>query len=348
MRRAAVIGAGVVGLYTALALAASGYQVRVYEAEAPGSGASTRNANVLHAVQPPPGRARRRLAREGAALHRVCAPRIGYSIMEVPLVIPALTAVEEVMLPLVALAIKALAPGTRVALASRREALSLEPLLAGSTRRAVIVKGYGVVDSRKIVEALVDAAERAGVEIAGGRVTRVVEGGVELADGYVDQGYEVIVNAAGAGAADVAAASGALRYRVALVEGFMRLYRGPTLNAIVAPVPRPGPGKGGALIPQLDGSLLVGPTWGAPDDGSWKRYSKLVSEPLGGLIREVVGLRTVGEKRDFVIAAQWLGTARVVHLLGIESPGLTAAPALALEALKAAGLSVKSPCNVKT
>ncbi len=345
MARAAVVGAGVVGLYAALALLASGYEVTVYEAVEPGAGASTRNANVLHVVQPPPGRLRRALAREGARLHRACAERLGYRVVETRLIIPALTPLEEALLPLVALAVKALAPHTAARLVSRREALALEPGLSRRTRRALLVEGYGVVDSREVIAALMEAVESLGGSLARGRVERLAPGGlVELEGGASEGPYSVVVNAAGAGAAAIAEASGAGRHRVDLVEGVMRLYRRPQLQAIVAPLPRPGPGKGGALIPQLDGSLLAGPTWG-PSEEPWGRYARLLEEPPSGLRGEVRGLRTVSERRDFVIAASRLGGARAVHLLGIESPGLTAAPALALEALRAVGVRGKYPCT---
>jgi len=346
VRRAAVVGAGVVGLYTALALAEAGYEVTVYEAEAPGAGASTRNANVLHALQPPPGRARRRLARAGSRLHRLCAARLGYRVMETRLVIPALTLAEEAMLPFVAAAVKALAPHAAVKLASRREALAAEPLLAHTTRRALIVGGYGIVDSREVIGALVEALGEAGGSIVRGRVARLIPGGVELEDGSPAEGYHAAVNAAGPGAAPLAEASGAGSYRVSLVEGVMRVYRGPRLNAIVAPTPRPGPGKGGALIPQLDGSLLAGPTWGRSGE-PWRRYFRLLREPPWGEHREVAGLRTVAPGRDFIVAGQSLGGMKAVHFIGIESPGLTAAPALALEALRALGIRGNVFCGIR-
>ena len=345
--RASVVGAGVVGLYTALALAGLGYEVVVYEAVEPGAGASTRNANVLHVVQPPPGRNRRRLARAGARLHRICAERLGYTIMETRLIIPALTPIEEAMLPVLGAALKALAPHATGKILSRSQALELEPALTRLTRRAVMVDGYGVVDSRELLKTLVEAIGSTGSQILKGTVSRITPRGLQFGDGTLEEGYSIAVNAAGEGAARLAEASGAGSYKVDLIGGIMKLYSGPSLESIIAPFPRPGPGKGGALIPQLDGRLLAGPSWGSPKGGLWRRYFRLLSEPPERQVAEVRGVRTVARKRDFILTTQYTPGLRAVHLIGIESPGLTAAPALAVEVLKALGFKDNEFCGMR-
>ena len=61
-----VVGAGIVGLFTAYELAKAGYGVAVVEREeGPGRGVTSRQANVIHVVQMPFGTLRSRLCIEG-------------------------------------------------------------------------------------------------------------------------------------------------------------------------------------------------------------------------------------------------------------------------------------------
>ncbi|MGC9072196.1 MAG: FAD-dependent oxidoreductase, partial [Acidilobus sp.] len=53
-RRAAVVGAGLAGLWTALRLARRGYEVTVYERDHPGYGASSRAAGIISLQLPVP------------------------------------------------------------------------------------------------------------------------------------------------------------------------------------------------------------------------------------------------------------------------------------------------------
>ena len=74
----AVIGAGVVGLAVARALARAGREVTVLEAErAAGQHTSSRNSEVIHAgIYYPPGSLKARLCVEGRdALYAYCAAR---------------------------------------------------------------------------------------------------------------------------------------------------------------------------------------------------------------------------------------------------------------------------------
>ena len=332
-----VVGAGVVGLFTALEAMERGLHPLVLEAEEPGAGASTGNAGVLHLIQPPPGRLRRRLAPLGARMYRSWAPRLGLEIEETRLLILATSRPESLLLRPVAWLIRRLVPGIRAYVVDRHRVLEMEPEASPGNHGAVVVEGYGVVEPRRLVERLAKEVSGRAVLETHKRVKAitcssdgvVVEtgGGEEIRAGYA-------VNAAGAGAAELAAGHGVDWIQVTLKPGTMELYRGPRVGNILARIPTSTETKGGAVIPWPQGvlygpDLRESPEEPPPAPGAVAaRYRSLVAHEPQGLLERIEGLRTVASPRDFHLVAPPL-CPRTLHFLGIESPGLTAAPALA-------------------
>lgn len=98
-------------------------------------------------------------------------------------------------------------------------------------------------------------------------------------------------------------------------------------------------GKGILVTPTVDGNLLLGPTAEDIDDKNdtgttqegLDRVKKLASEQVKGInfgqvITSFTGLRATGSTGDFIINSPKEG---FINLAGIESPGLTSAPAIA-------------------
>ncbi len=339
----AIVGAGVVGLFTALEALHRGLDVLVLEAERPGSGASSANAGVLHLLQPPPGKMRRRLAPLGARLYREWAERLGLEIYETSLIIASLSRAESLLLRPIAFASRRLVPDARVRVAGRKEIERVEPLIGPRVRGGVIVEGYGVVEPRSLIDNLARhlsgrILESKSVEAIHCRGDHVI---IETGDGETLRS-RAAVNAAGPGAERLARAHG-VRVKVKLKPGTMELYRHPRPANILARVPRSSKTKGGAIIPWPQGTLYgpdlrESPDTPRPPAGEVaKRYEGLLAEEPRGLLEVIEGLRTVASPRDFHIIAP-KSCPRTVHLLGIESPGLTAAPALARLALERLGL----------
>ena len=112
-------------------------------------------------------------------------------------------------------------------------------------------------------------------------------------------------------------------------------------------------GKGVLVTPTVDGNLLLGPTAEDIDDkddtsttqAGLKHLSTLAGEQvkginLGKVITSFTGLRATGSTGDFVINSPVKG---FINCAGIESPGLTSAPAIAehvVEMLKADGYAL--------
>jgi glycerol-3-phosphate dehydrogenase len=113
-------------------------------------------------------------------------------------------------------------------------------------------------------------------------------------------------------------------------------------------------GKGVLVSPTVDGNLLLGPTAEDIDDKTDKsttaeglaRVASLASNQvngvnLGKVITSFTGLRATGSTGDFIINSPKNG---FINCAGIESPGLTSAPAIAryvVDMLKNAGVELE-------
>ncbi len=116
-------------------------------------------------------------------------------------------------------------------------------------------------------------------------------------------------------------------------------------------------GKGILVSPTVDGNLLLGPTSVNIDDKSDKKtdaddLSRIMARasenlsvpvPFGKSITSFCGLRAVGSTGDFIIGASEKD-AHFINVAGIESPGLSASPAIAeyvVELLGGCGLALE-------
>jgi len=352
-----VVGAGVVGLAVARALALAGREVVILERERTfGTITSARNSEVIHAgLYYPPDSLKARLCVDGARrLYAFCKDR-NVPYRRCGKLIVACEAGERDGLAAIAQRAAACGAGP-LQWIDRSQLLKLEPALRADA--ALLSTHTGIVDSHALMRALLADAEDHGATLAvaseaiGGEIgvdgieLRVVSGQAETRVVARE-----LVNAAGLGAQVFAARIGGLSPETVpplhLAKGsYFATSKSVPFSRLVYPLPDSA-GLGVHLTLDLMGSARFGPDveWVAgvdygvdarradafveqirrywpslPDDALHPAYS--------GIRPKLVG---PGEgPADFRIdAADVHGVPGLVCLYGIESPGLTAALAIA-------------------
>jgi len=347
-----VIGAGVVGLAIARALAQSGREVVILEAEPLiGSRTSARNSEVIHAgIYYPKGSLKARLCVAGRqALYAYCAGR------HVPhrrcgKLIVATDDAEIDRLPAIAAA--AAANGvTDLRGVSAAEARAMEPELHCTA--ALHSPSTGIVDSHALMLSLLGEAEEAGamlalntpvVRVARGEHGFVVETGGESP---MQLGCAELVNSAGHGAVPLARQLTQVAPPQYFARGaYFSVSGKQPFSRLIYPVPVPG-GLGTHSTVDMSGRTKFGPDveWIGSEDytldparaesfyAAIRRYWPGLAD--GALRPDYTGVRPKisgpGEPAaDFRIdGPETHGLAGHVALYGIESPGLTSSLAIA-------------------
>jgi L-2-hydroxyglutarate oxidase LhgO len=358
-----VVGAGVVGLAVARALALAGREVLLLEAaEGIGTETSSRNSEVIHAgIYYPAGSLMARFCVAGRrALYGYCAEK-GVPHANCGKLIVATSGEEDAMLA----GIKRRAEvngvdGMRVLTAA--EAIALEPNLRCTS--ALLSPATGIVDSHAFMLALQGDAENAGAvpvffsPVMGGRA---IPGGMEIDVGGADPmtlRCRLLVNSTGLHAPYVASRfAGMPAERIpgawyAKGNYFTLSGRSP-FSRLIYPVPVPG-GLGVHLTIDLGGQARFGPDveWIETIDYSvdparadsfyaavrkyWPELKDGALQPGYAGIRPKIVPRGAAAQDFIVQGPQTHGVPGLINLFGIESPGLTASLAIAEHVLEVA------------
>jgi len=350
-----VVGAGVVGLAVARAAALAGADVVVAEAASTiGGGISSRNSEVIHAgIYYPTGSARARLCAGGRRrLYEFCATH-GVPHRKCGKLIVATRATELPALD--ALAAQGRANGVEgLDVIEAAQARRLEPAL--SCTAALISPETGIIDSHAFMLALRGDLEDHGGSIAfNTRIEHLAPNGSGWKARISGEGewiaFDAVVNAAGLGAQRLGRATEGYHRtpRLALAKGnYFGFVGRPVFSRLIYPVPVPG-GLGVHVTLDLAGRMRFGPDieWIETenydvDAGRAAAFYARIRDywpdlPDGSLVPDYAGIRPKltlpGEPAaDFMIdTPREHGLAGLVHLFGIESPGLTSSLALAEE-----------------
>ena len=360
-----MIGAGVVGLAIARALALEGRDVLVIERHGRiGEETSSRNSEVIHAgIYYPPGSLKAKLCVRGKELlYRYCRDR---SIRHRRCGKLIVATDESQHAKLEAIKARGNASGVDdLEIVGRAQATKLQPGVVCTS--ALMSPSTGIVDSHELMTSFQGDLESAGGTVAlrceflRGQVER---NGFTLRVRSVGELLDVrartLINSAGLAAGNVAGNVEGLasRYvpRIRFAKGNYFIYRGKhPFRRLVYPVPEPG-GLGVHVTLDLLAQARFGPDvqWiDAPDysvdESRRDRFFKAIRSYWPEVSRNRLAPGYVGVRPklirpgdapgDFVVQGPDAhGIPGLVNLFGIESPGLTSSLAIAEHVTEALG-----------
>lgn len=359
-----VIGAGIVGLSVAIKLkdVFPKRSVTVLEKnKAPFTEMSLYNSGVIHSgIHQKPELLKSRLARSGGPMLIDFCRKSGVPFRQSGMLIAV--APEDLF------GLRSEANTLRLLYKnSRQQKISLQFLTGRQIRRmeqnvrvafGLYLPEIFVVNQRVLGEKLFEAAREKGVEFIFNAEVSTINRKKEIYELVFDgQSIEAgaIINSAGMRADEISNRAGFNGYKIFPCRGEYYEVIGPKKDLIksllVYPALPPGhPVKGVHLTKTQDGRLLIGPNaslWSAKDDDFRVQSSpdeflaaarKFLPQLESGDLRWAYsGLRAklnpgIGEE-DFIIKCETKNPI-FVNLIGIESPGFTAAFAIAEEAVK--------------
>lgn len=341
-----IIGAGVVGCAAAHSLSRYNLKVAVLEKGADvATGTSRANSGIVHAgYDPRPGTLMAELNVQGNAMYPDLCRKLDIPFRQLGSLVVATAGKEEQLKKLLA---RGRANGvTGLSIIGRDAVLDCEPKINTQVEAALYAPSAGIVSPWELTLALAETAAVNGVEFRfNTKVTGILTHedsvqGVETQHGKL--WTRVVINAAGVYADILTQLAGAERYDILPRKGEYLLLDKDLdgyVQHVVFPVPT-ALGKGTLVLPTVEGNILAGPT--AVDveeredvatteaglaqvkEGAARLFPDL---PWNKVITSFAGLRAVPADGDFVLRS----SARVrgwIDAGGIQSPGLTAAPAI--------------------
>lgn len=248
-----------------------------------------------------------------------------------------------------------------IELCSHNRMMQLEPKLNSDVIGGLHAPGGGIIEPYRFVFSLMESAQKNGVKLL---TDFKVDRGILKNDHYEinsEDGRSIqskwVVNAAGLFSDEISHSFGAEEFSIKARKGEEFLLD-RNASAYTSKVVFPTPGKmskGMLVIPTVEGTTMVGPTAELVDDkedssttkenfnkifSSARRLIPTVSER--DIITSFTGLRPSLEGEDFYIRPSKI-IPRFIQVAGIQSPGLTASPAIAIyvkELLKKEGLEL--------
>ena len=364
----AVIGGGVVGASVVRELSRYRLNIALFEKEAElAFGVSKSNSGIIHSgTQNPLGSLKAKLCIQGNALMRVVSRELGVDFKEVGSLIVAFTEEERRELLKIKQESEALGvPGLKMV--DRAWLKVHEPNLSGEACTALYASTTGIISPYRLVYDLCENAARNGVEFhLSAKVEKI--SALPLSGRKPEPRFEIstpqgnfktryIVNAAGLYADEISQMAGVGGFEIIPRKGeefLLDKKREHLVNHVLYPLPTEK-SKGILIIKTSDGNPMIGPTahdvadkedLSTSDEGlrevleSARKMIPTISE--SDIIAYFSGLRPAAG-HDFIIRHED-ALPGFLNVAGIQSPGLTSAPAIALmvrDILKNNGLILK-------
>jgi len=357
-----IIGAGVVG--TAIARELSRYKMRIAVLEKdtePAFGVSKSNSGIIHpGTQNPPNSLKGKLCLEGNRLMRIIAKELRVDFKEVGELIVAFNEEERSRLFRIKKDAETLGV-SRLEIVDRAWLAKNEPNLNREALCALYAPTAGILSPYRLTYDLGENAKKNGVEI-------YAETKVEKIAGTRESDFEIlttmgqfrskyVVNAAGLFADDIARMVGINYFKIRPRKGeefILDKKKEHIAEHLLFPLPSQT-SKGILIIKTSDGNPMIGPTaYDIDDKEDLSTTDQGLAAVLTGarkmiptindsdIIAYFAGLRPVAGD-DFIIRHEDKAPG-LVTVAGIQSPGLTSAPAIAVmvaNILKDAGMALK-------
>ncbi|MDR2183405.1 MAG: FAD-dependent oxidoreductase [Clostridiales bacterium] len=346
----AIVGAGVIGASVARELSRYAIKAVVLEKDSDvAMGSSKANSGLVHAgYDPVPGTLKAKYNMLGRQMFDELASQLDFPFKQNG----ALVIIKnEADLPaLERLMVRGVTNGLRnLRIVRNNELHDLEPNLHSDACAAMLAPSAGITSPYEMVIALCENAAQNGTEFM---LDCRVEGVSKEEDHFCIQTTRgivkarIVVNAAGVHSDEINNMLSAHKMTIVPRRGEYCLLdksEGAMVKHTIFQLPTKM-GKGVLVTPTADGNLLLGPTSHDIDDKDDVSTTKdgldevltqsatlLKHLPTSKIITSFSGLRSWHEEDEFIIE-EAPDVPGLVNLCGIDSPGLTAAPAIGLTA----------------
>lgn len=348
-----IVGCGVVG--AAMAYELSRYDLKICVCERSNdvaNGVTKANSAILHAgFDCPIGSMEARMNIEGIRLAKEICEKLDVERREIPTFVLAFD--EREMGELRELHHRGVVngvPGIRII--TPEEALAMEPALNPKMIAALYAPGSGIINPWEYAIAMAETAVRNGAEVKLSHEVTAIEKKddyfvVDTAAGTYEAKY--VINAGGGFSADIYKMVGGTYLTQTNFCGqyyVLDKNQGSLINSVVFPCPDEHGFKGVLVAPTVHGNLIVGPDSYVVENGDCVATVSPMLEELQNhghrsvpgidfrqMIHEYAGVRPNTQVPDFVIG-EAPECPHFINLAGIKSPGLSSAPAIALEGVK--------------
>ena len=343
----AIVGAGVTGAMTAREL--SKYNLRIALLEKCNDvamGATKANSGIVHAgFDAAEGSLMAKMNVKGCAMMPETCKKLHVPYINNGSLVVAFS--DDEMKHLEVLLERGKANGVpEISILSKEELLAKEPNLSPDSFGALYAPTAGIVCPYELTIAAAECAVSNGVEFIRNCEVKAVETTdeclvLDTTQGRIEAKY--VINAAGVFSDDLARMAGDDTISITARKGeYFLLDRavGNTVSHTIFQCPSKM-GKGILVSPTVDGNLLVGPTAEDIDDktnvatsnsglNDVRKYAvkSVPSVNTRNAITSFTGLRAHAAAHEFLIGVSEKNS-RLINAAGIESPGLSSAPAIA-------------------
>ncbi len=356
----AIIGAGVVGGMIARTLSQYRLSICILEKENDvAMGATKANSAIVHAgFDAEHGSLKAKLNVQGSRMMEKVTAELGVKYKKNGSIVIGFS--DEDKKTIEALYERGVRNGVKeLSILDGDEARKIEPNISDSVTCALLAPTGAIVCPYELTIAAIGNAMDNGAQLMRNFEVKSItktDGGYEIFSENSSVQARYVVNAAGLFADRIASFAGDSSFKITPRRGeYILLDRecGNLVSHTVFRTPTKA-GKGILVTPTVDGNLLTGPTSvniSDKEDHSTtaEGFSHIIKEasenlksvPYGKTITSFCGLRAAGNTGDFIITSPLKG---FINVAGIESPGLSASPAIALmvcDMLREGGLEMK-------